>query len=488
MGKKSCREFQKGFAQIILLPLLLAGLIASVVLVQQKTNFLPKAEEPSAVEAAATASARPNIIVIETDDQRYDLLPYMQKVTSRIVYQGIKFNQAFATTSLCCPSRSSFFTGQYTHNHGVWGNFWPDGGVRKFNDTSTLATWLKDAGYTTSLIGKYLNRYGIETPPYVPPGWSDWHAFTASDAARPKTWYYNYGLSDNGTETMYGESANDYSTDVLRDKALNFVKTAQRPFFLFFTPFAPHLFPTVAPRHEKTCDSLTFRRPPSFNEANVSDKPTWVSSKPLIEPQMITQIDRANRLEVCSLKAVDEAIDAIMTSLGTELNNTVVIFTSDNGLLWGEHRIRGKNAIYEESIRVPLAIRYPKMIKAGTKNNNLVLNIDLPTTIAELAQVNIPSSVNGKNVNGKSLVPLFSNPAAPWRNDFLIEHYMGDGAPSSYGVRTAQYKYVELNRTGEKEFYDLIADPHELVNQIRNPKYATTSSQLSTRLNELRGE
>lgn len=436
-------------------------------------------------------SDKPNIVIIETDDQRWDLLPYMPKVTSRIVNQGIKFNNAFATTALCCPSRSSILTGLYTHNHGVWSNFWPDGSVRKFNDTSTLATWLKDAGYTTGLVGKYLNRYGVETSPYVPPGWSDWHAFTSSDSARPGTWYYNYGMSDNGTVTNYGEKTEDYSTDVLKDKALNFINTAQRPFFLLFTPFAPHLFPVVAKRHEKTCDTLTFRRTPSFNEADVSDKPAWVSSKALLDERQIFQIDRANRLEVCSLKAVDEAVDVIMSALVArgELNNTIVVFTSDNGLLWGEHRVRGKNAIYEESIRVPLAIRYPKMISSGTKNNNLVLNIDLPVTLAEMVNVSIPTTVNGKNINGKSFVPLFTNPNAPWRSDFLIEHYIGEGVPSSTnGVRTTRYKYVELTKTGERELYDLTANPHELVNQAYNPAFADIRNQLSARLQQLRAE
>lgn len=435
-----------------------------------------------------TTEPRPNIIVIETDDQRWDTLSYMPTVMSRIVGEGMKFTNYFATTSLCCPSRSSFFTGQYTHNHGVWSNFAPNGSVTRFNDTSTLATWLNGSGYATSLIGKYLNGYGTSTSPFVPPGWSDWHAFAAPDPMIKNTWYYRYTMSENGTITTFGESAADYSTDVLRDKAVNFINTAQKPFFLLVTPFAPHRFPVVANRHKNTCSTLTFDRPPSFNESDVSDKPAWVQAKASFDSAKVTDVTKMNRLEVCTLKAVDEAVAAIITALGSELDNTVIIFVSDNGFQWGEHRLIQKNTIYEESIRVPLAIRYPKLISPGTTSDKLVLNIDLPVTIAEIAGATVPSLVNGKNVNGKSLVPLFSNPSEPWRTDFLIEHAKGEGTPTmTSGVRTTQYKYVELG-TGERELYDLAADPYELVNQANNPAFADIRSQLATRLQQLRSE
>lgn len=428
-----------------------------------------------------TAESKPNIIVIETDDQRWDTMSSMPTVMSRIAGEGINFTNAFVTTSMCCPSRSSFLTGLYTHNHGVWYNVPPDGGAPKFKDSSTLATWLKDSGYTTSLIGKYLNSYNLISP-YIPPGWSDWHAFVKSDPTRAGTYYYNYTLNDNGVINSYGESEATYSTDVLKTKALDFISTAKRPFFLFFTPFAPHSYPVVAKRHAGTCDNLTFTKPPSFNEANVSDKPAWVKARPLFNATQSAQLDIEKRLQICSLKAVDEAVAEIISALGSELDNTMIVFTSDNGLMWGEHRLREKDNIYEESIRVPMAIRYPKLIKPGLSSSKFALNIDLPVTIAEVAGVTIPSPINGK-----SLTPLFANPSiSSWRGSFLIEHGRGwMGAPTSSGVRAVRYKYVELG-SGEREFYNLALDPYELINQINNPAYTSIISQLANHLKELK--
>ena len=424
--------------------LILTALIVAPVIVFT-FNFSPVKSQ--------TTEPRPNIIVIETDDQRWDTVSYMPTVVSRIAGEGINLTNAFVTTSLCCPSRSSFLTGLYTHNHNVWYNVPPDGGAPKFKDSSTLATWLKDSGYTTSLIGKYLNSYD-RISPYIPPGWSDWHAFVKPDPTRLGTYYYNYTLNENGTINSYGETEATYSTDVLKTKALNFISSAKRPFFLFFTPFAPHSYPVVAKRHAGTCDNLTFTKPPSFNEANVSDKPAWVRARPLFNATQSAQLDIEKRLQICSLKAVDEAVAEIISALGSELNNTVIVFTSDNGLMWGEHRLREKDNIYEESIRVPMAIRYPKLVKPGLTSSKFALIIDLPVTIAEIVGATIPSPVNGK-----SLTPLFANPStSSWRGSFLIEHGRGwMGAPPSSGVRAAKYKYVELG-SSEREFYNLAVD------------------------------
>src|SRR3989344_6521810 len=411
---------------------------------------------------------KPNIIVIETDDQRWHTIDYMPTVKNRLIGEGITFTNSFVTPSLCCPSRSSFLTGLYAHNHGVLTNSYPDGGVEKFNDNSTLATWLKGAGYSTSLIGKYLNGYGNNrNPPFIPPGWTNWHVFLG-------TKYYDYDLYENGVTNHFGSTAADYSTDVLRDRAVRFIQNAKEPFFLWFTPFAPHAKPIAAPRHVGTCDSLAIPKTPATNEMDVSDKPLWVRKLPL---QGIGAVTSPARSQICTLKAVDEAVAAILSTLGTKLNNTVVIFTSDNGMSWMDHRWGSKPCIYEGCNRVPLVIRYPKLIPTATVNDKLVLNIDLAPTIAQLSGV-APASL----VNGQSLVPLLSNPSADWRSDFLIEYVGGN-----FAVRNKQYKYVELG-TGDKELYDLTVDPYELTSQHNNPAYASIINTLHTRLLELKAE
>ena len=417
-----------------------------------------------------TDGPRPNVIVIETDDQRWDTIDFMPTVKNRLVGEGITFTNSFVTTSLCCPSRSSFLTGLYVHNHGVWSNNPPGGGVEKFNDSSTVATWIKGAGYTTGFIGKYLNGYGQRVDPFIPPGWSDWHGLLSGYWGR----FYDNGVVNND---------GGYSTDVISDKAVTFIRNAKEPFFLWLTPYAPHsvsnypLPPVVAPRHVGTCEDLPSYRPPSFNEADVADKPAFVRNTSLLDPAAIAKLDTFRKDQICSLKAVDEAVAAILDALGTKLDNTVVVFTSDNGFLWGGHRLTAKNRVYEESIRVPLVIRYPKLIPTATVNDKLVLNIDLAPTIAQLAGV-APASL----VNGQSLVPLLSNPSADWRSDFLIEHVGGN-----FAVRNKQYKYVELG-TGEKELYDLTVDPYELTSQHNNPAYASIINTLHTRLLELKAE
>lgn len=437
-----------------------------------------------AISSGIAIDSRPNIIVIMTDDQRWDTIDYMPNVKNRLEGEGITFTNSFVTTSLCCPSRSSFLTGLYPHNTGVWSNGPIYGGVLEFNETSTLATWLKENGYTTSLNGKYLNGYA-RIPRHIPPGWDDWHVFTTGDSDLLLSLYYNYTLNENGVLRTFGKEPIDYSTDVLKNRSLNFIQNAKRPFFLWFTPFAPHSPYIAAERHINisTCSNLKIVRPPSFNEADVSDKPAWVQANPLMNQSQISRLDVAMKNQICSLQAVDEAVASILDALGPELDNTAVIFTSDNGYMWGEHRIdQDKNNFYEEASRVPLLIRYPKLIPNKTQSDKLVLNIDLAPTIAELANVTLSAKVDGK-----SLVAILNDQNASWRSDFLME-YMGgriDRPLINSATRTMQFKYTEL-ATGEREFYDLTNDPYELNNQINNSTYTNIIFQLELRLMELK--
>jgi arylsulfatase A-like enzyme len=267
-------------------------------------------------------------------------------------------------------SRATFLTGQHAHNHKVLNNVGPTGGYRRLDHTNTLATWLQAAGYYTAHIGKYLNGYGVQVPrTTIPPGWTEWYGTPDPDAYA----FYNYSINENGTLVFYGEGEENYQTDVYARKATDFIQrmAAQTtPFFLSIAPLPPHedpneaKFTTVtpgpepAPRHKGLFQNESLPRPPSFNEADVSDKPAMIRALPRLSSTKINSLTTAYRRRLESLLAVDELLKAVMDTLAAtnQLDKTVVIFTSDNGYLQGEHRLASPNAkvfLYEESIRVP---------------------------------------------------------------------------------------------------------------------------------------
>src|SRR5436190_8478619 len=354
---------------------------------------------PATVGQAAVQD-RPNVLVIETDDQTLESMRVMSNINSLIGAHGATFPNNFVNFSLCCPSRSTFLTGQYAHNHGVLSNKSPNGGFSRFEQlhaTNNLAVWLQKAGYYTALIGKYLNGYANHPP--VPPGWSEWHA-TAPYEQR----VYDYPLNNNGTLVEYGQRPADFKQDVLTGKAVDFIdRRAPRakPFFLWLTYTAPHVGgpPTPnpprdctdaakpAPRHAHAFDTEPLPRPPNFNEADVSDKPAAIRNLPLLTAGGIADIQRKYRCELESLLSVDEGVKKVVDALRAtgELNNTLIIYTSDNGYFHGEHRIpKGKLHIYEESIRVPLEMRGPG-IPRGVNVGDLAINADLAPTIVDVA-------------------------------------------------------------------------------------------------------
>jgi arylsulfatase A-like enzyme len=426
----------------------------------------------------------PDIILIVTDDQRADTLPYMPLTYGHLAGHGVEFTNAFTSISLCCPSRATMLTGLYAHHHGVLDND-PSrqGGAPNFNDSSTLATWLQQAGYRTGLYGKYLNFYHQLTPwPYVPPGWSEWHALKADGFN-----YYNYTLVENGVEVPYGSQPADYSTDVLATKAVSFIEgtPAGTPLFLYFTPFAPHHPYTPGPNDSV---SLPLWRPPSYNEPDVSDKPAWVQLGPAMSATIQAATDATRNNQVASLFSVDRAVDAIVAALQRtgRLSNAVVVFTSDNGFTWGEHRMpEDKACVYEECNRIPLLVRAPGL--SPRTEASLISHVDLAATVAEFAGVTPPY-----RTDGASLVGLLHNPG-PWREEFLMEKLQGiPGAAGSlgdlnryYAVRTDRYVYAEYFN-GDQEFYDLTIDPYQLDNRVTDPSYAAIISNLRGRLNELK--
>jgi arylsulfatase A-like enzyme len=407
----------------------------------------------------------PDIVLIMTDDQRWDTLSAMPTIESELVSKGVNFVNAFAPTPLCCPSRASFLTGAYAHTTDVYKNEPPHGGFDSFDDSSTVATWLDAAGYETMLDGKYLNGYDLEDHWYIPPGWDHWAGYQGG--------YYRYVLSVDGVDEPHQGAKPDYSTDVLRDKAVDFIRTtpAGTPLFLFFTPFAPHpnrgKGPKPAPRHIGMFDDLPDYRPPSFNEADVSDKPGYIRALPPMTQDQIEKADDFRRKQYEAVQAVDEAVAAIVAELTAtgRISNTVLIFTSDQGITWGEHRWQtNKNVPYEESIRLPLVIRYDPLTTEARTETSLVANVDLPPTIAQLAGASMPSSVEGL-----SLVPFLQGDGQTvWRSEFPLEWLKGGNVPGYCGLRGVdenghQFVYVRY-KTGEEELYDLQEDPFELDN------------------------
>lgn len=450
-----------------------AALLAGVAWTAQGT--------PSTCAAAAAAKSPLNIVVIFADDERWDSNARMTNVQRLLASHGVTFTNAFVTTSECCPSRASFLTGQYAHTTGVVQNFGPNS-YPHFYEKSNLAVWLHDAGYDTALVGKYLNDYTVYGNHHVPPGWSTWVAMDSI----PEERYYGYTLNENGKLVDYGSRVADYSTDVLGAKARQFVAKAKEPFFLYFAPIAPHLPATPLPRDAKTPLKLEQPRP-NFNERDISDKPWHGIYTRVLKPAAVHYIDHEiEDDQLRSLRDLDRQVGALMASLSKRgvLDRTVILYASDNGFMWGEHRLGGKIWPYEESIRVPLVVRVPWKNVWGTKNGKYVLNIDYASTIAELAGVEtrLPQ-------DGHSFVPLLRGKSPPWRQDFVVEYlgtneYYNGGPPPFRALRTTRWVWVEyLN--GWRELYDLHADPYQLHNLASNPAYASVRTRLGARLRAL---
>jgi arylsulfatase A-like enzyme len=418
-------------------------------------------ETQPAAGQVVTDLQRPNIVFILTDDQRWDSVRgYMPIVESELLARGIEFENTFATNPLCCPSRASILTGLYAHTHGVWDNEnGPNGGFEAMDDTSTIATWLDDAGYNTAMIGKYQNGYDVTGGTYIPPGWDEWFALMSGD-------YYGYTVTDNGvSKTVHSI----YSTDLFATEAETFIRQAptEDPFFLMFTPRAPHGPYTPATRHDGLLEDVAAARPPSWMEKNVRDKPRWIRNMEPLEDFWIPQYDREQIDSLESLRAVDEAVGRILDALADtgRLENTLIVFTSDNGYTWGEHRVWGKNVPYDASLRLPLIMRWDAGIVPGTSTSAVVANIDFAPTLAAAAGIAPPAPVDGL-----SLTRFFSDPNAQFgRKGILLEHALGGHLVPSYcGWRTANELYVRWE-TGEEEYYRYADDPYELRNVAEKP-------------------
>ncbi len=443
---------------------------------------------------------RPNIVFILTDDQ--DLLlgtiNYMPHLAANVASQGVTFSQFSAPTSLCTPSRAVLLTGRYAHNNGIVQNVPPIGGFEKMVacgfENTTVATALQDAGYSTALVGKYVNGYPLaDDPTYIAPGWSEWYVPT-----RDAYGYYDYQLNENGVLVDYAHTRNDYLTDVLAAKAMGFITrtvtlSPTTPFFAMISMYAPHEPAVPAPRHYSWFPNEQAPRTPNFNEEDMSDKPVNMHSMPLLTPGEIESIDALYRKRLRSLQSVDEMIAQLTQTLDQlgVLDNTYIVFASDNGFVQGQHRfISGKGSPYEENFRVPLMIRGPG-VTPGVVRDELAAMIDLAPTFAEIAATNLPIPSDGR-----SLLPLLEGeePSPPWRQAQLMEHWSvpaeqwtATGAtaaplgpnqsqttnlcantttPKWKGIRTANYKFIEQYSVVRDELYDLTSDPYELQSLV----------------------
>ena len=437
------------------------------------------------MQAAEAQISQPNIVFILVDDMRKGDLGYMPKTKTLLQDTGMTFENAFVSNPICCPSRATIMRGQYAHNTHVWRNTdsstggWEAYYTRGYEDDN-VATTLKAAGYRTALIGKYLNHYQEETT--KPPGWDEW--FVTLD---PTTYnYYNYNMNDNGTVTHFGSRVSDYKTDVISGKTRSFIgasATQPGPFFAYVAPVAPHMPARPAPRHEHTFDGIDGPRLSSFNERDVSDKPSWIRQLPRLTAAQIATIDARHERRVESLQAVDDLVEDVIDALNDAgvMNNTYIFFTSDNGFFHGEHRIpMEKYRPYEQDIRVPLLVRGPGIERPGSKTEKLALNTDYLPTFTKLANTPKPSYVDGRSLTG-----VLDGSATNWRRSILIEGPQYKTVPPFRAIRTmeanTQRKYVEYGGTSQREMYYLGVDPHELANK------KVPSAGLAARLDALKG-
>jgi N-acetylglucosamine-6-sulfatase len=437
--------------------------------------------------AEESSTDQPNMIFVLADDLDFASAQKMPQIRSLLIEEGISLERAFVSHPVCCPSRTTILTGLYVHNHDVRTNLPPDGGFQKFlsegHEENTIALGLQRGGYRTAFFGKYLNGYGEEDPTHVPPGWDEWHGKLDEQKL------YDYRINENGEIVSYGNETEDFFTDVLSNQATNFVRRAAsdpqgRPFFAYVAPTAPHAPATPAERHEGAFANEAVPSLPSFDEEDVSDKPPPIGNAQPLSEEDVSNIDAYYRQRLESMLAVDEMIDSLVQELEAagELENTFILFTSDNGWFQGEHRVRsGKNRPYEESARVPLFVRGPG-VPTGSKTDGLTLNTDFAPTFADLAAVDF-------RADGRSLVPLLSGEEpTSWRSAVLLERLPiergggggkargkgktgpggvpqgpSGGSPAFEAVRTEVHKYIEYDG-GEKELYDLQADPYEVEN------------------------
>ncbi|MEZ5141098.1 MAG: sulfatase [Acidimicrobiales bacterium] len=456
---------------------------------------------PDTSRVDAQGRRRPNVLVVMTDDQTLESMRVMPITGRQLVAEGTSFTNFYDSFPNCCPSRATYLTGQYAHNTGVEDNLPPLGGYAKLRSDETLPVWLQRAGYWTASVGKYLNTWGQSGDIAPPPGWNRW--FGLID---PTTYqYYGYSVSVDGQRRDYGQAPEDYQTDVLGQEVVDTIRGRagqDQPWFVSFTPLSPHAekpetsqteqtendgqfrwaFPKPAPRHER---SLVAKAPrgPAFDDANLG-KPPALQAKPALTDGVQKLIDQGYQLELETLQATDEWVGRIMDTLREtgQLEDTVVVFTSDNGFFHGEHRLAFvKYYLYEPAVHVPLVIRgggFPK----NKKVDQVAVNADLAPTILALTG----AQAGGIEPDGRDLAPLARDPKVAADRGVLLENRSKGGAEHSEAIHTERYVYIETDGATSRELYDLEKDPDQLANLAGDPAVASLEAELARRLDKLR--
>jgi N-acetylglucosamine-6-sulfatase len=499
--------------------------------------------------AAAAKDGRPNILVVMTDDQAQADLAHMPNVKRLLAAQGTTFADAVDSYPLCCPARATFITGQYAHNHKVKSNFWPYGWYGMKDRGNILPAWLQRAGYRTALIGKWLNGYGArDAHGEVPAGFDIWRGLLDVSAYD----YYNFVMNQDGKLRSWGddefarklvefasievlrndagvrgildrliglfgpppytywgsENPEDYSPDVTGRMTADLVRAerdSRKPFFIWWSVAAPHREdvattlmrrpgrdPRPAPRYAAKSARYRLPRPPSFNEADLADKPSNLrKAAPRLTKEQIAQLQLDYEGRIGSLLAVDDHVKKLVRTLRStgQLRNTLIVFLSDNGWLQGQHRVTGDKYLpYEESLRIPLIVRGPG-VPAGQTVKGQISNIDLAPTLLDVADARA-----GRTLDGVSLLPTIRDPRRRPRRVLQIEAldplFRGDVPVNRWdrpykGVRTDRYTYVVYTETGEQELYDRVKDPYQLRNVAGSPAYARVKARLAAKLARL---
>ena len=401
----------------------------------------------------ARSTQPPNILIINTDDQRSsETLAVMPKVRRLFQQAGTTYLNGMVTTPLCCPSRSSLFSGRFSHNTGILGNGFP-AEVAAFDQESTLQGYLHDGGYQTAMVGKFLTTVSLMNSPR---NWDHWAHTTGG--------YRNVPFNVDGQFQRTTGYVSKYMTQYSKTFLQDFEASDDQPWLLYVAPQAPHSNFMPSPKY-KNAPVPEPVKPPSWNESDTTDKPPWVSWWSDVSDSEYQNV-RAKMLR--TLMSVDDMTGSIfrqMKSLG-ETRNTLAIFTSDNGYLWAEHSLQGKRYPYLESTEVPLIVRWPGHVEAGVESNDLVAQVDFLPTALEVSgaspQLTYP-------LDGRSLL-------SPTPRTVALQEYFksNDSGLSPWAaIRGEDWQYIEWYdiTTGDitfREYYDLVNDPYQLVNVLRD--------------------